>query len=239
MPTLTEDIRNGKTITAIAEEYGVSRDIIYNRLKLDGLDHQKLKFDHDFFEIIDSEEKAYWLGFIMADGCVSLTQQPKVIIALHKKDGHHLEKWHKALGSCRKINYWRNRVASTHYSAKMCQDLIQLGCTPRKSLSLKFPSLRKDLIRHFVRGYFDGDGCISIHNKDKKTHQMRFTIISTKEFLDTLQRILGTNNKYTQHGRAYSLSVNGNKKSGVIFQWMYKNATVFLDRKKEVYHASL
>lgn len=238
MPTLTEDIRCGKTISSIAEERGVSRSTIHIRLKEDGIEHQKLKFNHDFFEEIDCEAKAYWLGFIMADGCVSLTQQPKIIIGLHKRDEPHIVKWHQAIQSCLKIHYCGDRVASTHYSAKMCQDLIRLGCIPRKSLKLKFPSLRQDLIRHFVRGYFDGDGCISLHNKKKNPH-IRFTVIGTESFLSSLQKILETANKLGAHGRAYSLSVNGRQKAGHIFEWMYDNAIIFLDRKKEVYDSQL
>lgn len=239
MSTLTEEIRRGKTITAIARNRGVSRATIYTKLKSSGVNHQKLKFNHNFFEDVNCEEKAYWLGFIMADGCVSLTQSPKVAIGLNKKDELHLKKWHKALKSCLKIHYCGDRVASSHSSAKMCQDLIRLGCIPRKSLQLKFPSLREDLIRHFVRGYFDGDGCISWHNKHQKTFQIRFTIIGTKAFLDQLQIILKTSNRYTKRGKAYVLSICGNQKAGLIFQWMYDDSTIFLDRKREIYIAQL
>jgi len=239
MITLVEDIQNGKTITAIAKERGVDRSTIYNWMRSDRLNHQKLKFNHDFFEKIDCEEKAYWLGFIMADGCVSVTQQPKLVVALNKKDKSHLEKWHKAIQSCRKINCWRDTVISAHYSTKMCNDLIALGCIPRKSLKLHFPLLREDLTRHFVRGYFDGDGCISYHGKSQKTPHIRFTVIGTKSFLNTLQKILQTSNKLSKVGRTYSLAVNGNKKPSAIFEWMYDDATIFLDRKREIYHSYL
>ncbi len=237
MPTLTEDIRRGKTITAIASEHGVSRSTIHTRLKTNGLNHQRLKFNHDFFENIDCEEKAYWLGFIMADGCVSLTQSPKVTIKLHQKDEQHLTAWHKALGSCLKIHYFGNTVYSTHYSDKMCQDLIGLGCIPKKSLTLKFPVLREDLIRHFIRGYFDGDGCIF----KSRRGQLRIIFLGTRIFLNLLKIWLkcSSNIKPHNNGRICRLEIHGNKKATKIAKLMYENATIALNRKLEVYHSNI
>lgn len=230
---IVQDIKSNNTIVDIAKKHGVSRNTIYTLLKKYGIDHQKLKFNHDFFENIDNEEKAYWLGFIMADGCVSLTQQPKVTIKLHKKDREHLEKWHRAIGSCIKIHTLLDTVSSTHYSKKMCEDLIRLGCIPRKSLKLKFPEIEKDLVWHLIRGYFDGDGCISFHNKQENIWQKRITLIGTKHFLDFIQKLFGTQNKLGTRGKAYCLSICGNKKVDKILKQMYNNCNVWLDRKKE------
>jgi len=243
VPTLTEDIRNGKTVTAIAQENGVSRQTIYNRMKTQELSHQKLKFNHDFFENIDCEEKAYWLGFIMADGCVSVTQQPKMAIGLHKRDEDHLKKWHQSIRSCLKIHHHKDRVASTHYSSKMCHDLIQMGCVPRKSLQLEFPDLREDLIRHFVRGYFDGDGSILRCRPNQNTcrTQLRIVFIGTQMFLNTLKKwIQCSANVCSMDGnRAYRLEIHGNKSALSTAKLMYENATIYLDRKAQVYYSSL
>lgn len=56
-------------------------------------------FNHNFFEVIDTEEKAYWLGFIMADGCVSITHSPKVLLGVAEKDAEHIREFHYVLNS--------------------------------------------------------------------------------------------------------------------------------------------
>lgn len=235
---IIQDIKNSNTIIDIAKKHGVNRRTIHTLLQKYGIDHQKLKFNHDFFENIDNEEKAYWLGFIMADGCVSLTQSPKVIIKLHQKDRRHLEKWHYTIGSRIKIHTLRDTVSSTHYSKKMCKDLIRLGCTPRKSLKLEFPEIQKDLVRHLIRGYFDGDGYIAMRfpKKIARKLSLRLVFIGTFEFLSKLKEILvcSSNVKLKKH-KTYILEMNGNKKAGRVARFIYDNTSIFLDRKKEVY----
>lgn len=238
---ITQDIRNGKSLTQIAKELGVNRLTVAARLKEAGLSKESVKFNHDFFEIINSEEKAYWLGFIMADGCVSKTHGSKVVIKLAKKDGHHLKKWHTTIDSNLNIHWMQSGVQSQHYSSKMCADLIILGCTPKKTLTLKFPNLNKLLYRHFIRGYFDGDGCADMR-KHQKTPQLRLSFVGTERFLTKLKSILKLNNKLQPTGNnksAFSLQICGNKKAKKIANWMYKDATIFLERKREVCFADL
>ena len=117
------------------------------------------------FEKIDSEEKAYWLGFLYADGYISFSEN-KIELSLAEKDVHHIEKFRDFLGINNRICYRPSVKAYrlSFRSDKCKQDLINQGCTPRKSLTLKFPTSKQvpyELIRHFIRGYFDGDGWFS------------------------------------------------------------------------------
>jgi hypothetical protein len=124
----------------------------------------------------------------------------------------------------------------------MCQDLIRLGCKPRKSLELKFPEINDVLLPHFVRGYFDGDGCASVHNKKQKTPQLRLSFIGTEDFLSKLQGVIGTNCKLVPTGNnkiVKSLGISGNTQTKRITDWMYKDATIFLERKRKVINAAL
>jgi len=89
--------------------------------------------------------------------------------------------------NCKIFERSRVCVSNKHF----WNTLNDLGCTPRKSLTLKFPDINifksKDLIRHFIRGYFDGDGCFSYHkSKTKITPVVGF--IGTKEMLESIQR---------------------------------------------------
>lgn len=233
-----EKIRNGITLTEIASQLGITRVTLANYLKQANISKSLVKFNHRFFQNINTEDKAYWLGFCMADGCVSTTHSPKVTIALAHKDRDHLEKWRQAINSSVKLVTNKKQTSSQHYSRQMCDDLITIGCTSRKSLTLKFPEIKTNLLHHFVRGYFDGDGSAT-RNKKK---QLRLTFIGTSQFLDKLQEILQTNNKLQTAGnnkKARSLQINGNKKARKISDWMYKDATVYLERKREVCDSEL
>lgn len=92
------------------------------------------------FKVIDTEEKAYWLGFLYADGCVGSTES-KIELSLAEQDFHHIEKFRDFIGINNKISY-RSAVKAYRYSfrSESCkQDLIDKGCIPKKSLILKYP----------------------------------------------------------------------------------------------------
>ncbi len=232
-------IRQNKTVGEIANYYEVSRNTLYYHFRKWKFDPQQCKFDHGFFEDINSELKAYWLGFIMADGCV-VDSCNKVVIKLSQKDADHLSRWHKDIDSCLNLCFFGNAVASSHYSDKMCSDLIKHGCTPRKSLTLQFPTLSSDLHHHFVRGYFDGDGCAGWHTNKRRNPHLRLTFLGTSQFLLTLRRILSVRgNVRPSVSKAFTLSSNGNIQSKRIRDWMYQEANVFLPRKREVCYSNL
>ena len=134
------------------------------------------------FEIIDTEEKAYWLGFLYADGSVSSTDN-RIELGLAEKDLNHIEKFKEFIGIPNKISY-RPQTKSYRYSFKSIpckEDLIKHGCVPKKSLILKFPTeeqVPEHLIRHFIRGYFDGDGWFS-----NTSSCFQVGIIGTEDFI--------------------------------------------------------
>ena len=192
------------------------------------------------FEIIDTEEKAYWLGFLYADGCVS-SAEDKIELGLAEKDYHHIEKFKNFMGITNKICY---RQTSKSYrisfrSSKCKQDLINKGCVPKKSLILTWPSeiqVPRNLIRHFIRGYFDGDGWFT-----NTTECFQVGIIGTenfiKGFLDTVEDINKNNKIFICHRE------NGAKRYVFgayqdvfnFLNWIYQDSTVYLDRKYEHY----
>lgn len=111
------------------------------------------------------------------------------------------------------------------------KDLKALGCVPAKTFKLKFPKLSKQLVSHFVRGYFDGDGCITNNNSGPSVE-----FIGTKDMLKTIQTI------FKRHDKFRSVSKNGKvvcfwiaSKGGVknVYDYLYQEATVYLLRKKK------
>lgn len=135
------------------------------------------------FETIDTEEKAYWLGFLYADGTIS-SKENKIELGLAEKDLTHIQKFRTFIGISNKICY---RESSKSYrfsfrSYKCKQDLINKGCVPNKSLILTFPSASQvpiALLKHFIRGYFDGDGWFT---NTKKCFQVG--MIGTEDFIN-------------------------------------------------------
>ena len=132
----------------------------------------------DFFETIDHPSKAYWLGFLFADGNVSSLRKTGgyyVSLELAELDKVSVVSFAVAIGATQKVaispptGYGKqNRVRLVLGSKKMHSDLVALGCAPRKTFTAKLPALDDSMMPHFIRGYFDGDGCITRTNSGPK-----------------------------------------------------------------------
>jgi len=207
------------------------------------------KYNENFFEIIDSEEKAYWLGFIAADGCINIPHQRgnefrkryRISLVLSNKDIKHLEKFKSSINFSDSIKVYTNKNQNNYetcriviHSQKMFNDLIDKGLTPRKSLTLLPPkNVPYELIRHWIRGYFDGDGCVHI---TKSTGYIIIIILSTKEVLNYILTYSNLNSKINrQKGhKIYQIRKNG-KKALTFLSYIYNDSNIFLDRKKNLY----
>lgn len=118
----------------------------------------------------------------------------------------------------------------------MSKDLIEKGLCPKKSLVLTFPTtdiLPEELIHHFIRGYFDGDGCVTQNLKGERY----ISFVGTKDMLENIRRHLKIEaivkkEKRTQK-EIYFLQTGGNKSVLKIFDYLYKDATIFLERKQK------
>jgi hypothetical protein len=260
--TLADEFLNSSvSLTKIAEREGTSRQTLAKYFKQLGVEivnkQNKLKFDNTVFDSIDTEEKAYWLGFIFADGTISSSpletgKKPKYTMELSLKadDFHHLEKFNTFMKyekngvkiqdvKCGKVICKRCRWIIT--DKHLWETLNSYGCTPRKSLILKFPDENifksKDLIRHFIRGYFDGDGCFSqiVH------HIIVSPLVSflgTKEFLDKISEYSQIKSSYRHDRRhtEFTWILAYHKESGIkLINYLYNNCTIFLDRKYKLY----
>lgn len=227
----------GRTKTAI--------DIKINRL---GLVKSQYIYNRDFFENIDTEEKAYWLGFIYADGCVSVnkdTNSGEVCIKLYKGDYNHLKKFNKSLrgnipvtfaeGICSFNNKLQESCMIRCYSIKMANDLISQGCIPNKTFSIKVPIISESLINHFIRGFFDGDGCICTDSNDRRTVAINFCSAS-EIFLIELRELLYKKGICSyivdeKDRSTFRLYIRGLRNTDKMWNYMFDNAKVFLDRK--------
>lgn len=192
------------------------------------------------FEKINTEEKAYWLGFLYADGSVN-SKEDKIELGLAEKDLHHIEKFKAFLGINNKISYREStksyRMSFRSQSCK--QDLIDKGCIPKKSLVLQYPTEQQVpfyLMKHFIRGYFDGDGWFT-NTPDCFQVGLIGTEAFIKGFLDTVDNINKTNKIFICHREnGIKRYVFGAYQDVLNFlNWIYQDATVYLDRKYEYY----
>lgn len=212
---------------------------------------RKFHINHNFFENIDSEQKAYWLGFIYADGYITTKNQ--IGISLSIQDKKHLEKFLKDIEADYEVKDYKSisgyskkaysRVLIT--SKKLFNDLKQNGVSESKSLILKFPEfIQANLLHHFIRGYFDGDGSIVISN----IKSPRFKLCGTKEFLSSIIKVLNKEIPFykdtfkdTLYKRkkddknTYHISFGGKNKVIAIMNYLYQDTTVYLDRKYSKY----
>ena len=194
----------------------------------------KIIVSADFFEEIDTEEKAYWLGFIAADGNVNSTHK-RFSMSLARKDRAHLERLRIVLNLPYQLmdyttsnGYEASRIYMT--SKKLCSDLNHHGVPPRKSLILSPPiDVSNNLMYHWIRGYFDGDGSVHINKKNYlKSH-----IAGTEEVCNFIARIIGfgyvrLSSKNLHHVRIYKQS-----EIKEFYHLLYDDSTIFLERKRD------
>lgn len=233
-------IKRNLSLTQISKQLGIHRGRFTNYIKEQGvsvLNQQNASQSYsNVFEKIDTEEKAYWLGFLYADGYLG-TETNHIEIALASKDINHIKKFVAFINHKGKILKDDIRVRISFRDKKMHSDLIKLGCTPKKSLTLQFPSeeqLPKKLLRHFVRGFIDGDGYIGMHVNG--FGRLSITC-GSKEFIQDL--ILNMNwrqNKIHKDKRSDALSVEwaGYYVCDMLDE-LYKNSSIYLDRKYKRY----
>lgn len=228
----------------MAKALHCSKSTVENRLKKAGIQlenrHNSLKFDNTVFDCIDTEEKAYWLGFLYADGSIS-SKINNIELSLSAQDASHLEKYRTFLKATNPIVFSEITIKGKQY--KRCrlivsnkyfkQQLIRLGCCPRKTSLLVFNReffAEQDLVYPFIRGYVDGDGCISF----TRTGRLNIQIMGSPLFLSGIKDIFPEFGSMMRDKRRNScvrvISCTANNADKVLTK-LYKGSTIFLERK--------
>lgn len=245
---IVEQYNKTKNSNVIGEQFGVSAEAIRRVLRKENIEiinhRQRLPRNSNFFENIDTPEKAYWLGIMYSDGYVSESRRG---LGLGMIDKEHVEKFKKALGATEhKITEYLP-VSSKNYcyeftlcDSKIYEDLLKLNVIPRKSSQqIHLPDLKdEELMRHFIRGYFDGDGsfCFSIKNNDFK-----ISFVGNKTFLTDLKTYLKKDKislmKDDRSNITHYFNMRGKKQVYNFLTWMYKDTdeSIRLNRKYDKY----
>lgn len=198
----------------------------------------------NYFDKIDTEDKAYFLGLIAADGSID---NSRLRIELQKEDQYILEMFRDIISPEHPI-YINKRVNRKETatldlsSVYWVNKLKYLHIIPRKSFcNTSFPDININMIPHFIRGYFDGDGSVYI---DKKTNDLRIKFIGNTLFITELLNVFVSNLDITpvklHNGKKYQdytsyFSIARKKDVINLYDYMYQNSTYFLNRKKKIF----
>lgn len=254
---------NGQSITSLNKEYHTTkvRDLLIennrqvpeSRKGVGGRKRQ-CTLNENYFQELDSKDKAYFLGFIYADGFITKPSQGQNILGLTLAEIEPIDKFKKYIQTNKKVGYYKktNSYSNKSYeyklalnSDKLVSDIEKLGVVERKTLTLTFPNLREDLIPHFIRGYFDGDGSVFLHKDSRKEYSyneyLGINICGTKEFLVALTKHL----PFLEEGQCiykekrretncWNLKMISNIRSLELYHYMYKDCDdLYLSRKRE------
>lgn len=193
----------------------------------------------NFFEVIDTHEKAYFLGYLMSDGYIcSTTYNKQIGIGLQTQDEYILDYYRNIISPKLRVRRYKNSSKLVFTSTKMYNDLIKLNFTENKSTKdYHFPSIPEEFYCSFICGYFDGDGCITI----KSTGYSVCSICgNSKVFLADLKNILSSNNIQTREISTENRNRNNplfvlylSKREGQLNfkNFIYSKTPIYLKRK--------
>jgi len=251
---------SGESSRKIAKKYNVDKSVILNILKRNMVLCRPAKcpriykINIDFFQKIDTQEKAYFLGILYADGNIFLGKYQHIIqIGLQEGDKELLEILSKLIYNKVVLIYVppSPRISKTPSKAmyklsfsgkKIAADLLDKGLVPAKSLILRFPNFNQVpeyLISHFIRGYFDGDGSIWIRKNKQHGCSITSSIFFCKSMREFLAKKLNINilikKSHRSNNITHDIIINGNCQVTKFLDWLYKDSTIFLNRKHKKY----
>lgn len=238
--------QEGLSSTQVSEQLELSDHLIKRAIGRSGLARKrtivyKHTLNYDIFDTIDTEQKAYWLGFIYAEG--SVTNDKLFSIGISIKDLCHLEKLKEFLGATQKISYRDTQSFGGKITKTVCLQinrshmalaLQKLGIIKGRGEAWRIGRFVPDsLHRHFIRGFLDGDGCLRT--------KPSVTFIGQRDILEWIIEVfhknLGTNAALavskTKSEKVFTINYTGINQCMTITLWLYKDATIWLERKKE------
>lgn len=244
---------SGISVYQMIKDYGLSDTVLNRVLKEQGITkrddshkHRKYTINENYFDVIDTPNKAYILGLLYSDGC-NFARQNRVVLALQERDKDILEK------ICLELNYsrplsirhlndkndkWQNSYELIIVNKHISEQLAKLGVIPNKSLVLSFPYwMEPHLLPHFLRGMVDGDGHIEVGNS------VFLTIASSKKFCDALydyvkMKYLYISNispTYNPKSECKIWSLSGKNNVYAFLKDLYETAELCIERKYMTY----
>lgn len=248
---LSDLMAKHKSANKIAQAEGIHLNYIIkylDRFDIPRIKLTKYKKNEDFFAK-DTEESFYLAGFIAADGCIN-QNLTMLTIDLSLKDADYLQTLIKLLMPNRpyRVGKSSNKLYDiarfTIYSKTIVSDLKRFNITPRKSLTYQFPIhlANHPLLKHFLRGYMDGDGCWKLHKKENMVTRVSLSVLGTYHLISNFKLALEINCNFVskaairqpKNQKIHELEYGENQICATIYNYLYDGATIFLPRKKEI-----
>lgn len=205
----------------------------------------------NYFEQIDCPEKAYWLGWLASDGAIN-DKINVISIILQERDSEILKKLLTYIGSThplvfskKKSERHQNKIGFYISNKKLKDQLTNFGIVQNKTQTICVPNIEENLLKYFIRGFFDGDGCIyfnelkktllfSISGVSLKIQEQMKEIILTKTGINV--KIFFCKKREKHYLDSYKLQKAGSVDVLKLFDWLYSdNEHLALKRKYEKY----
>lgn len=238
-------IKQGKTLKELGELYNVAPSSVGRALTKAGIyytEKRKITKNHEFFESIDSEIKAYLLGFFVADGCVY--NKSRFGICISKTDSYITNLFAKYIAPESFMKETHNKKGAKDRkpqiflrisSEKIVSDLKKLGIENRKTYKpIKIPNILNELKWAFIRGYCDGDGHIGIRKVKNSTVCRICFSNGDRTILDDIKQFAGFG-RIRQQKTHFRLDIERALDVQGFLDNMYRNANFFLQRKFDKY----
>lgn len=238
----------------IAKKTGITSETVRYHLKKAGIKMKKpndytdklntYEFNYNWLDVIDCQEKAYFLGLFAADGC-NYSRGNSFAISLAEEDSYILEQLQKAMNLNRPLKYRpssdatkKPQEALVGSSKHFCDRLNHFGFHPQKTYDMEFCSEKypKNMFPHFFRGLLDGDGCIHIiKNKNADcytgTAQIATSTICAQQISAFLFEELKIETRIYDYKTYAVLAVRNLHDTLIFLNWIYKDASIYLIRK--------
>ena len=201
-------------------------------------------FRTDYFENIDTPLKAYFLGFLFADGCVYTDgATPRLCFSLKEEDNYVLYTLKEELNTESDVSFsFRDNMCTLSItSEKLCSDLMCHGMTPHKETRTQPINIPEELTSHFIRGYFDGDGCICLRKSHDILHKRAVVSFAGKfELLsyirDVLTKVGISYKQVLEESKTYCVRWSAQKDVLIFANYIYSGDNIFaLKRKTQIF----
>lgn len=241
---------SGEKISDICNKLECNKSMIYRKFKEWNIKRrEKIKssercnaiynVDSHYFDSIDCEHKAYWLGFMVSDGFVN---KKEISFCLKKDDMEAIENFKDDLKSNHPIKFNKDgNPFITIVCKNLCDSLYSYGLHNRKSWDFNIcnivDKIPKEYEHHFIRGLFDGDGSIKYYDYSYlKKPQFHFGYTGLKNVCEYIKTKLDIQRDLVHEGNVtYTLVTRSPKNINNIYNYLYKDATIYLSRKHETF----
>ena len=238
---------------AIGKKFNVTDHTVSSYLKSLGCNvsrkRSRTPILSNYFEKIDTQNKAYFLGLIAADGSVFQCNKGKIVFSISLIDKDLLDLLSiEICGSDKLVREVKRKYrdgSSKMYEIKFSDEiftnnLISNGILINKTFTLDFPNIDEEFISHYIRGYLDGDGTVY-----KSSGKLFIAFYGNKIFIPKLRDYLFNNNiletKYAiiDRGNHCSIHISSKKSNLSMYNYIYNNSNIYLKRKKSIFDFAL